>query len=53
MHDHTFSMLANHLIRHQATCNKGGQPSDYRWYVNLPQGMVRACMDTLIHFITP
>ena len=48
-----FSMLANHLIRHQAKCKVGCQLGDRGWPFNLPQGFVWVCMGKHTHFITP
>ena len=37
---YSFSMVANHQIGHQATCNMGCQSDYCRWPVNLLQGFV-------------
>ena len=37
-YDHTFSKLANHQIRHQATHKMGCQPSDYIWSLQSSSG---------------
>ena len=51
MYDHTFSKLANHQIRHQAThVHKVGCQAGH---LNLPQGFVWLCIWEHTHFITP
>ena len=41
MYDHTFSKLANHLIRYQATHKVGCRPGDCIYgHFNLPLGFV-------------
>ena len=54
-HDHTFSLLANHQSRHQATGKLGCQPGDSRVTFNLPQGFVKVvwvCTGEHTHFVT-
>ena len=50
MYDHTFSKLANHHIRHQATHTMGCELGDCI-YFNIPQGSVWVCMDLHTHFV--
>ena len=45
MYDRTFSKLANHQIRHQATHKVSGQLVIAHGHFNLPQGFVWVCMD--------
>ena len=39
MYDHTFSKLANHQIRHQATNKVGCQPGDCIWPLQSSSGV--------------
>ena len=39
MYDHTFSKLANHQIRHQATLEVGCQPGDCIWSLQFSSGV--------------
>ena len=43
-----FSILANHLIRHQATHKVGCQPGDDRWSLNLPLGLCGCAWVTIL-----
>ena len=50
IYDHTFSMLADHQIRHKATHKMGCQLGDCTWLFNLPWGLC-GCVWVNTHFM--